>query len=69
MFKRMLIANRGEIAVRVAQTVRKDKNNDCSPLVGVYAGTQAKSRIVLVGFPVLNTALMGIPILGLPSFR
>lgn len=34
-----------------------------------YAGTQARSRIVLVGFSVLKTALTGMPIVGVPSFR
>ena len=32
-----------------------------------YAGTQAKSRMVCVGFFVLNTAFTFMPISGLPS--
>ena len=48
--------------VVVSRTSRAESRPD------VYAGTQARSRIVFVGFSVLKTAFMGMPIFGSPSF-
>jgi len=48
---------------------RRVRLSSAHVLLAYRLGTQARSRMVLVGREVLKTARTGIPMRGLPSFR